>query len=127
MTDIDIERTALRSRMVGGIRADHEGVELKLAGWVHRRRDLGGLTFLQVRDRSGVVQVVLRPEDHAEAAKTLDPVRLEWVSGIVRSISKRRVGVVDGVQGYRPDEVAFPPFPYPSVGVFQVRSSSLRD
>ena len=62
MTDIDIERTALRSRMVGGIRADDEGAELKLAGWVHRRRDLGGLVFLDLRDHSGLIQVSFGPD-----------------------------------------------------------------
>ena len=62
MTDIDIERTALRSRMVGGIRAGDEGAELKLAGWVHRRRDLGGLVFLDLRDHSGLIQVSFGPD-----------------------------------------------------------------
>ncbi|SVB45776.1 uncharacterized protein METZ01_LOCUS198630, partial [marine metagenome] len=41
INSIDTERTALRSRMVGGIRPDQVGTELKLVGWVHRRRDLG--------------------------------------------------------------------------------------
>ena len=62
MNETDIERTALRSRMLGGIRSDDEGAELELAGWVHRRRDLGGLIFLDVRDRSGLVQVSLGPD-----------------------------------------------------------------
>ncbi len=62
MNQIDIERTALRSRMLGGIRSDDEGTELHLAGWVHRRRDLGGLIFLDLRDRSGLVQVSLGPD-----------------------------------------------------------------
>ena len=67
MSQIDIERTALRSRMLGGIRAEDEGAELELVGWVHRRRDLGGLIFLDLRDRSGLVQVSLGP-DWTEAA-----------------------------------------------------------
>ena len=62
MSQIDIERTAFRSRMVGGIRSDDEGAEVELAGWVHRRRDLGGLVFLDLRDRSGLVQVSLGPD-----------------------------------------------------------------
>ena len=57
-----IERTALRDRMVGGLRAAHEGAGLRLVGWVHRRRDLGGLIFLDLRDRSGIVQVSLGPD-----------------------------------------------------------------
>jgi aspartyl-tRNA synthetase len=67
MSQIDLERTALRSRMLGGIRAEDEGAELELVGWVHRRRDLGGLIFLDLRDRSGLVQVSLGP-DWTEAA-----------------------------------------------------------
>ncbi len=62
MNQIDIERTAFRSRMVGGMRSDDEGAEVKLAGWVHRRRDLGGLVFLDLRDRSGLVQISLGPD-----------------------------------------------------------------
>ena len=62
MNRIEIERTALRSRMLGGIRASDEGAEVELAGWVHRRRDLGGLIFLDLRDRSGLVQVSLGPD-----------------------------------------------------------------
>jgi aspartyl-tRNA synthetase len=62
MNRIDIEQTALRSRMLGGIRPDDEGAEVELAGWVHRRRDLGGLVFLDLRDRSGLVQVSLGPD-----------------------------------------------------------------
>ena len=62
MNRIDIERTAFRSRMLGGMRSDDAGAEVELAGWVHRRRDLGGLVFLDLRDRSGLVQVSLGPD-----------------------------------------------------------------
>ncbi len=62
MNHIDIERTAFRSRMLGGIRSGDGGAEVELAGWVHRRRDLGGLVFLDLRDRSGLLQVSLGPD-----------------------------------------------------------------
>jgi aspartyl-tRNA synthetase len=55
------ERTRLRDRMVGGLRGQDQGSALHLAGWVHRRRDLGGLVFVDLRDRSGVVQVSFGP------------------------------------------------------------------
>ena len=67
MSEGQIEQTGLRSRMVGGLRAEHEGEALALAGWVHRRRDLGGLLFVDLRDRSGLVQVSFGP-DWTEAA-----------------------------------------------------------
>jgi len=90
MTDIDIERTALRSRMVGGIRADDEGVELKLAGWVHRRRDLGGLIFLDLRDRSGLVQVSLGPDwTEADSLELAHRLGAEDVVAVVGSVVVR--------------------------------------
>jgi aspartyl-tRNA synthetase len=51
------ESTGLRSRLVGGVRIGDAGVVVSLAGWVHRRRDLGGLLFIDLRDRSGIIQV----------------------------------------------------------------------
>jgi aspartyl-tRNA synthetase len=62
MANMDIEQTRLRSRMVGGLRASDVDEELTLAGWVHRRRDLGGLLFVDLRDRSGLVQVSFGPD-----------------------------------------------------------------
>jgi len=55
------------------------GEQILLKGWVQRRRDLGGLLFLDLRDRSGVAQVVVRPEDHPEIVEALAAVRAEWV------------------------------------------------
>jgi len=56
------EATSLRSRMVGGLRADDAGSAERLVGWVHRRRDLGGLLFIDVRDRSGLIQASFGPD-----------------------------------------------------------------
>ena len=63
--EIEKEGTQLRTRMIGGLRASDEGAELQLTGWVHRRRDLGGLVFVDLRDRSGLVQVSFGP-DHTD-------------------------------------------------------------
>jgi aspartyl-tRNA synthetase len=62
MIDIENERTQLRSRMVGGLRAEHAGEGMELVGWVHRRRNLGGLVFVDLRDRSGLLQVSFGPD-----------------------------------------------------------------
>jgi aspartyl-tRNA synthetase len=54
--------TALRSHSCGALRLEHAGSLVRLGGWVHRRRDLGGLVFLDLRDRSGIVQISCNPD-----------------------------------------------------------------
>jgi aspartyl-tRNA synthetase len=61
MTEHEIGSTSMRSRMVANVTEADAGTPLRLAGWVHRRRDLGGLVFLDLRDRSGLLQVSLGP------------------------------------------------------------------
>jgi aspartyl-tRNA synthetase len=55
------------------------GRRVRLQAWVQRRRDHGGVIFLDLRDRSGVVQVVVKPDEEPEVAAALAPVRAEWV------------------------------------------------
>ena len=76
-----------RTHLCGELRASHAGERVTLAGWVHRRRDHGGLTFLDLRDRSGLVQAVANPAVAAEAHRTAEAARMEWVlqvEGVVR-------------------------------------------
>jgi aspartyl-tRNA synthetase len=54
--------TAMRTHRAGALRAEHIGARVKLGGWIHRRRDLGGLIFLDLRDRDGIVQVSVGPD-----------------------------------------------------------------
>ncbi|WP_281658273.1 aspartate--tRNA ligase [Halobacillus sp. Cin3] len=63
----------------GTIRKEHLEQEVTLKGWVQKRRDLGGLIFIDLRDRSGLVQVVFNPETSVEALKTAEDVRSEYV------------------------------------------------
>ena len=72
-----------KTHTCGELRAAHEGQEVTLAGWVHRRRDHGGVTFIDLRDRFGIVQIVADPQTLPEIQR----VRSEWVlqvKGIVR-------------------------------------------
>ena len=61
MTAPDYLRTSLRSHQAGALRSDHVGKRVQIAGWVHRSRDLGGILFLDLRDRAGIVQVSFDP------------------------------------------------------------------
>ncbi len=68
-----------RDVMCGEPRADHVGRKLTLAGWVARRRDHGGLVFVDLRDRTGVMQLVVNPERSAKAAEVAKEIRNEFV------------------------------------------------
>ncbi len=61
------EANRYRNRWAGELRAGDVGGEVRVAGWVHRRRDHGGLIFIDVRDRTGLLQLVFRPEEAPEA------------------------------------------------------------
>jgi aspartyl-tRNA synthetase len=76
-----------KTHTCGELRSSHVGQEVTLAGWVHRRRDHGGVTFIDLRDRFGLVQVVASSETSPLAHETLAAVRPEWViqiRGMVR-------------------------------------------
>ncbi|MDI6694069.1 MAG: aspartate--tRNA ligase [Anaerolineales bacterium] len=76
-----------KSHTCGELRREHVGQIVQLAGWVHRRRDHGGVAFLDLRDRFGLVQVVADTSTPAEARQTLEATRMEWViqvEGLVR-------------------------------------------
>ncbi len=68
------------------------GKEVTLAGWVHRQRDHGGVTFVDLRDRFGIVQVVANPEISPAAAKVAEEIRSEWVVQVVGTIRRRPAG-----------------------------------
>jgi aspartyl-tRNA synthetase len=83
----------LRTKSCGDVRGEHIGEHLVLAGWVHRRRDHGGVTFLDLRDRSGLVQVVANPENSPEAHAQAVDVRSEWVVQVEGTVRKRPEGM----------------------------------
>ncbi len=77
----------------GELRAAHVGQTVMLAGWVHRRRDHGGVTFLDLRDRSGLVQVVANPEISPAAQAAAEAVRSEWVLQVEGKVRRRPAGM----------------------------------
>ncbi len=79
----------MKRRGAGTLGRDDLGRRVLLQAWVFRRRDHAGVTFLNLRDRSGVVQVVVRAEEQPEAAAVLDPVRVEWVVEVEGTVVAR--------------------------------------
>lgn len=65
------------------------GQEITLKGWVNNRRDLGGLIFVDLRDREGIVQVVFNPAFSEEALKIAETVRSEYVVEVQGTVTKR--------------------------------------
>src|SRR2546430_891231 len=79
----------MRTHPAGTLRAEHAGQTVTLSGWVARRRDHGGVIFIDLRDASGVAQVVFREGEMAERAHRL---RAEFCVKIVGEVSKRPQG-----------------------------------
>ncbi len=85
-------RYSLRSHTCGAITKAVVGEQVRLAGWVAKRRDHGGLIFLDLRDRSGIVQCVFDPDESGAAFVTAEQVRPEWVVLLDGAVRKRPAG-----------------------------------
>ncbi|HLM28130.1 MAG TPA: aspartate--tRNA ligase [Thermoleophilaceae bacterium] len=86
---------AYRDAWAGDLRADRVGEELRVAGWVHRRRDHGGLIFIDLRDRTGLVQLVFRPEEAPAAHTAAERLRGEYVLSARGKLVRREEGTVN--------------------------------
>ena len=82
----------LKSHSCGELRKDNIGSEVTLSGWVHRRRDHGGLIFIDLRDRGGITQVVFNPEVTPKVHAIADKLRNEYVVKIVGTVNQRPQG-----------------------------------
>jgi aspartyl-tRNA synthetase len=84
-----------RSSWAGEARPAGVGERARVAGWVHRRRDHGGLIFIDLRDRSGLLQLVFRPEEAPEAHGTAEGLRSEDVISVEGELVAREPGAVN--------------------------------
>ena len=84
-----------RSTWAGELRSDHVDEEMRVAGWVHRWRDHGGLVFIDLRDRTGLLQLVFRPDEHPEAHAAAHKLRSEDAISAAGTVVRREEGTVN--------------------------------
>ena len=88
----DVDPSATGRLTCGSLRATNDGEAVTLQGWVHRRRDLGGLIFIDLRDRFGLTQVVVNPQNAAAAHEVASGVRNEFVLRVEGTVRPRPKG-----------------------------------
>jgi len=84
-----------RTHDCGALRLEHEGQRVLLMGWVHRRRDLGGVIFIHLRDREGTSQLVFRGESFPEPHARAEDLRSEYVIGVTGLVEKRSADTIN--------------------------------
>jgi aspartyl-tRNA synthetase len=84
-----------RTHLCGELRESHIGQSVTLKGWVQKRRDLGGLIFIDLRDRSGLVQIVFNPETSGEALALAETVRNEFILHVHGKVVSRGEGTAN--------------------------------
>jgi aspartyl-tRNA synthetase len=82
-----------KTHTCGELNATHTNQQVTIAGWVHRRRDHGGVIFLDLRDRYGIVQVTINPNLSKETLDAVSNVRMEWVLQVTGTVQKRPAGM----------------------------------
>ena len=88
-------RYSMRSHVGGALRAANVEENVRICGWIHRRRDHGGLIFIDLRDREGLVQCVFDPDVSGPAFALAERVRPEWVVELVGTVRRRPEGAAN--------------------------------
>ncbi len=102
MADAPLHR--YRSHTCGALRATDVGAHVRLSGWVHRVRDLGGVLFIDLRDHYGITQIVANPT--SPAFKTAERLRSEWVVRVDGLVGKRPLSTNKDKQGESTDNLS---------------------
>src|SRR5262249_33937011 len=89
------EKPIMRSYYCGEVTEKHIGQTISLYGWVHRRRDHGGVIFVDLRDREGVVQIVFDPTLDSQVFKLAERLRNEFVLAITGKVRARPEGLAN--------------------------------
>src|SRR5690242_4024178 len=84
-----------RTHDCGSLKKEDIGKQVTLSGWVNRRRDHGGLIFIDLRDRHGLTQAVFDPDKNPSAHEIGEKLRSEWVISIKGSVIPRREGMTN--------------------------------
>src|SRR5690606_19863284 len=96
MTDFPALRpNGYRDAWCGQVLGDRGGQSVRVAGWVHRRRDHGGLAFVDLRDRTGLVQLVFDPDESPEAHELVHKLRSEDVISVSGPVVERDAETVN--------------------------------
>ncbi len=90
-----MDEAALRSTRAGDLGLDQVGTEVRVAGWVTTRRDHGGVVFIDLRDASGLVQVVINPEEQPQIAETAQALRDEFCISVLGTVRERPEGTIN--------------------------------
>lgn len=87
-----MEETSFRTHQCGNLNERHSESRVTVVGWVNRRRDHGHLLFIDLRDSSGMIQIVFNPDENQEAYEIANEVRAEYVVQVTGTVVKRQEG-----------------------------------